>query len=322
MGVEYHHGHTVTKINTGGGKITSVEFKNGNETKTVNGDYYISAVPVEVMSKLLTPELIKLDGTLSFIQSLAPDTAWMTGIQFYLNEDVKITKGHVMYTDSPWALTSISQIQFWGDYDINKRGNGKVKGILSVDVSDWDTPGLNGKKAKDCNRDEIKLEIWLQLKNSLVTNGESLLRDDMLEGWYLDRDIIFEPTGSVNEEPLLVNKVNTWPLRPEAYTGIPNFFLASDYVRTYTDLATMEGANEAARRAVNAIIECSGVEASHCKIWKLHEPDLLAVYRWFDRRRFEKGLPWKKEVPLIIRIVHYINYYFSKIFKHDAIPSK
>jgi uncharacterized protein with NAD-binding domain and iron-sulfur cluster len=322
IGVEYHHGHTVTKINAGGGTITSVEFKNGSETKTVSGDYYISAVPVEVMSTLLTPELIKLDGTLSFIQSLAPDTAWMTGIQFYLNEDVKIATGHVMYTDSPWALTSISQIQFWGNYDINKRGNGKVKGILSVDVSDWDTPGLNGKKAKDCNRDEIKLEIWLQLKNSLVTNGESLLRDDMLEGWYLDRDIVFEPTGSVNEEPLLVNKVNTWALRPEAYTGIPNFFLASDYVRTYTDLATMEGANEAARRAVNAIIERSGTHASRCKIWKLHEPDLLAVYRWFDRRRFEKGLPWKKEVPLVVRIVHYINYYFSKIFKHDAIPSK
>ena len=54
-----------------------------------------------------------------------------------------------------------------------------------------------------------------------------------------------------NAEPLLVNLVNTWALRPEATTAIPNLFLASDYVRTHTDLATMEGANEAARRAVN-----------------------------------------------------------------------
>ena len=53
---------------------------------------------------------------------------------------------------------------------------------------------------------------------------------------------------------LLVNLVDTWKLRPEAVSKIPNLFLASDYVRTYTDLATMEAANEAARRAVNGIL--------------------------------------------------------------------
>jgi hypothetical protein len=83
----------------------------------------------------------------------------------------------------------------------------------------------------------------------------------------------------------------------------------------------MEGANEAARRAVNAIIETSGAGKPLCKIWQLHEPDLLAVYRWHDKRRFKRGLAWRKDVPLIIRILHYINYYFNKIFKHDPIPT-
>lgn len=323
LGVEYYHDHVATRINTADGKISSVEFTSGGKTLTVTGDYYIAAVPVEVMNNLLNEELIKLDPTLSFIQALAPDTAWMTGIQFYLNEDIPITKGHVMYTDSPWALTSISQIQFWNGYNISERFNGKVKGILSVDVSDWDAPGLNGKKAKDCTKEEIKEEIWLQLKNSLVTNGQSLLRDDMVVTWYLDRDIVFsDGSKTINEEPLLVNKVNTWSLRPEAYTGIQNFFLASDYVRTYTDLATMEGANEAARRAVNAIIEDSGEDKPLCKIWHLHEPDVLSVYRWHDKQRFKKGLPWKKDVPLIIRILHIIIFYFNKIFKHDPIPAR
>ena len=54
-----------------------------------------------------------------------------------------------------------------------------------------------------------------------------------------------------------MNLVDTWPLRPEATTAIPNLFLASDYVRTYTDLATMEGANEAARRAVNGLLDAA-----------------------------------------------------------------
>ena len=51
-----------------------------------------------------------------------------------------------------------------------------------------------------------------------------------------------------------MNTVDSWRRRPDAVTRIPNLFLASDYVKTHTDLATMEGANEAARRAVNGIL--------------------------------------------------------------------
>ena len=61
----------------------------------------------------------------------------------------------------------------------------------------------------------------------------------------------------INLEPLLVNTVGSWAWRPNAATAIENLFLASDYVRTYTDLATMEGANEAARRAVNGILDAA-----------------------------------------------------------------
>lgn len=321
-GVHYHHHHAIDKINTDGNTIASVQFKKeDNATITVTGDYYISAVPVEVMNKLLSKDLLKLDPSLSFIHQLAPDVSWMTGIQFYLNEDIRITPGHVMYTDSPWALTSISQIQFWKDFTIADYGDGNVKGILSVDASDWDTPGLNGKTAKECTKEEIKDEIWNELKRSLVVDGQCLLRDEMLVTWYLDRDIVDDqPFRTINREPLLVNKVNTWSLRPEAYGHISNFFLASDYVRTYTDLATMEGANEAARRAVNAILQRSGSKEPLCKIWNLHEPEVLAFYRWYDKRRFKKGLPWKKEIPLIVKLIHYIRYYYLKLFKHGHQP--
>jgi hypothetical protein len=57
----------------------------------------------------------------------------------------------------------------------------------------------------------------------------------------------------------------------------------------------MEAANEAARRAVNGIIDCSGSKAPLCKIWPLHEPELFAFWREQDRRRFAKGLPWRED---------------------------
>jgi uncharacterized protein with NAD-binding domain and iron-sulfur cluster len=323
IGVEYHHGYEAVKINTTDDAIASIEVRHGNNNITVTGDYYIAAIPVEVMSKLLTKEMIKIDPMLSLIHELANKTAWMNGIQFYLSESVCITHGHVMYIDSQWALTSICQLQFWKDFNISDYGNGNIKEILSVDISDWDTPGFNGKSAKQCSREEIKNEVWLQLKRSLMVDGQCMLKDEMMIDWYLDSDIVIrDGHETINEEPLLVNKINTWSLRPETYTDLPNFFLAADYVRTYTDLATMEGANEAARRAVNVIIDRSGVDEPLCKIWQLHEPDLLAVYRWRDKRRYKKGLPWRNEIPLIVRIFHYMNYYFNRLFRHDPIPKQ
>ena len=92
------------------------------------------------------------------------------------------------------------------------------------------------------------------------------------------------PDLLTNGEPLLVNLVDTWALRPDATTGIPNLFLASDYVRTYTDLATMEGANEAARRAVNGLLDAVNFAGSRCDLWPLHEPEILQPWRVVRRR--------------------------------------
>jgi hypothetical protein len=70
---------------------------------------------------------------------------------------------------------------------------------------------------------------------------------------------------------------------------VPNLFLASDFVRTYTDLATMEGANEAARRAVNGILDATRSGARRCEVWKLTEPAIFGPARALDRIRWELG---------------------------------
>jgi hypothetical protein len=53
-----------------------------------------------------------------------------------------------------------------------------------------------------------------------------------------------------------------------------------------------EAANEAARRAVNGILEHSGSDAPPCRLWDLHEPELLEPWRAHDRARYRKGLRW------------------------------
>ncbi len=167
---------------------------------------------------------------------------------------------------------------------MEEHGNGKVKGILSIDVSDWKNPGYNGKEAQHCTREEIIDEVWDQMERSLNIDGKKVLDKSMIVSHtFLDPDIVIEKHGGnvqdEDAEKLLVNSVNTWSLRPEPYCGIENMFLASDYVRTNTDLATMEGAAEAAKKAVNCIISASGSKAKLCKIEHLHEPWVLAPLR-------------------------------------------
>jgi uncharacterized protein with NAD-binding domain and iron-sulfur cluster len=290
QGVEYHLNARVRSIEMDGGLVRGVMVEQERSVREVTADYYVSALPIEVMAAIVTDQVVRADPGLANIFPLSHNTEWMNGIQFYLDDDVPLGRGHQIYLDSPWALTSISQAQFWTDVDLSRFGDGNIRGVISVDISDWDTPGLNGKPARECTRREIRDEVWDQLKRSINVLDANVLEDKDLVHWYLDLDI--DPLLRTNAEPLFVNYVDTWRLRPRAVTAIPNLFLASDYVQTFTDLATMEAANEAARRAVNGILEHSGSDAPPCRLWDLHEPELLEPWRANDRVRYREGLPW------------------------------
>lgn len=433
-GVKYHLSHRLRSINAQKDENGTMQIISATVTDlknpeagdiTVTGDYYIAALPVEIMAGLISDDLATGDPTLANLRRLGTSTAWMNGIQFYTKDDITVAKGHVLYVDSPWALTSVSQPSFWPEFPMTNFGTGVAKGLMSVIPSNWgyfidpntdEVGAINSscglkiqKPAQICSPEEIKTEVWEQMKRSLNEDGQPLLTDDQLLDWFLDPDIIHsccelvndpelleavlnrdfpdyfkdlflwinaqedkvtleqvadylnidqsqarlavnaliakgyvgpiplpedpeaarkckrrfrlnpnserlcyrsrlkEPdvhNANVNGEPLLVNLVNTWSLRPYAHTQIPNLFLASDYVRTNTDLATMEGANEAARRAVNSIIDASGVSANYCKIWKLRQPVLFSIRRWSDRLRYQKGLPWNGKVaPWYLRLL-------------------
>jgi 15-cis-phytoene desaturase len=300
MGVDYRCNAKVERLNYSDGIIQSVEITENVRTYKVTADYYIAAFPVEVMATFISDEWVQSAPSFDRIRKLAKDNVeWMNGIQFYLKWDIPITPGHVVYLDAPWALTSVAQKQFWPGVNLADYGDGQVKGILSVDISEWNKAGiLYSKTAMECTAQEIKDEVWAQLKKSLNVGGQTLIEDQDLHSWFLDTDIHFtNPHHMINLEPLLVNNVGTWQLRPEAKTEIPNLFLASDYVRTNTDLATMEGANEAARRAVNAVLDDCGSTADRCKLWEMYRYDmggldLLSPWREHDLRRWNKGLPW------------------------------
>jgi len=289
LGVVFQHDATVRQIHVDDQRITHVTLEHDGHLMDVSADYFVAALPVEVMSALLTEDLKRAAPSMANIGRLR--TAWMNGIQFYLARRAPIVHGHIVYVDSPWALTSVSQDQFWQSIDLSDYGDGEVKGILSVDISDWVTPGmLYGKPAKECDPVEIKNEVWLQMLAHLDAEGQKQLTNAKIMRWFLDPSIVFpNPSKAVNLEPLLINTVGSLADRPEAWTEIPNLFLAADYVRTGTDLACMEAANEAGRRATNALLERAESVAPRAAIWSLTEPSVFRRFKEWDRLLFERG---------------------------------
>jgi uncharacterized protein with NAD-binding domain and iron-sulfur cluster len=292
LGVQLVTDAGVAGIRCEGGAIRDVTVAAaGGGTRTVTADHYVAALPVEQLRPLLSPALLAAEPRLARLARLR--TRWMNGIMYYLLRDVPVVGGHTIYIDSDWALTSVSQRQFWPGVDFRRLGDGTVGGILSVDISDWERPSRRlGKVASKCTAEEIEAEVWAQLKDHLNGGDAPVLDDANVAGWFLDPDIEFpNPTGATNLEPLLINTAGSWDDRPDIVTRVGNLFLASDYVRTGTDLATMEGANEAARKAVNAILDATGSHADRCPTWPLREPAVFAPARLLDRLRWRLRRP-------------------------------
>ena len=66
---------------------------------------------------------------------------------------------------------------------------------------------------------------------------------------------------------------------------------------TNIDLATMEGANESARAAVNALLHESGSSAAPARTWTLYQPPELEAFKLADKTRYDMGLPNIFDIP-------------------------
>jgi 15-cis-phytoene desaturase len=293
--VDFKLGAEVTGFALTNDKIASVEFNHNGVTKQISGDYYVGAVPVEVMQHLWSHEMQALDPTFARnLQLISSEVGWMTGLQYFLTVDAPITPGHITFIDSPWSLTAISQPQFWPGVDLGQYGDGSLHGILSVDISEWNKAGvLYGLPALQCTATQIAEEVWQQMVVRLNVGGLQRIPASVPPNRMIDPNVIFNSHPSRNDAPLFINKVGTWARRPDNETPVRNLFLASDYVRTDTNLATMEAANESARRAVQMIVDFSGVGGS-CRWFSLPDPFVhwLGPARKIDCMRYGLGLDW------------------------------
>jgi uncharacterized protein with NAD-binding domain and iron-sulfur cluster len=291
MGVRFKVGWRVKSLHMRGTRVTAARVRDPRgAVHAIHPDWFVCATPLERTAPLMSRAILAADPRLEGIARLRTD--WMVGLQFYLREELPLADGHVNYVDSPFALTSISQAQFW-KRGLGGYGDGAVKESFSIILSDWETQGiLFCKTAQQCTPAELAQECWAQIKAHLNDSGSTVLRDEMLHSWFLDPAMQPARTGGLtNTTPLFIQNPGSWNDRPDAATAIPNLFLAGDWVRNHINVTTMDGANQGGRQAANALLDAAGSSAKHAGLWDLHRPPEYEPFKRADRDRFRRGLP-------------------------------
>jgi uncharacterized protein with NAD-binding domain and iron-sulfur cluster len=285
LGVKFQTRSKVEQFTVQEGKVKEVLLSVDGKQQIITADIYVFALPVEVMTKLCDKKEIK-----SQIPSLANldklNVELSSGIQFFHthSNDSDLPQGWTVYSDSPWGILGFHQSKaVWPNYQFPA----PIKGVLTFTWSNFDDPGVvYHKPAKDCNAVEMKEEILAQVK---MHKGSEYLNTLDIISWNIDPDIVFSDKHKkmeIHATPLFVQLPGHHQHQPNAYTEAENLFLASDYVRTSYDLATMEAANEAGRRATNAILARTNSSAKPCFV-KKNVTTGFGFFQFFDRYIFK-----------------------------------
>jgi hypothetical protein len=162
----------------------------------------------------------------------------LTGIQLYYQRHVSFANGHIYFAGSPWGLSAISQIQFWGPFGSGHRG--RLAGNLSVDIGAWRGGGRGVLDPNALDRDAIAAEVQRQImassKTSELEHPEKWTPRASL--YHLDDFIAFAREDPArrnspirprrNHAPFLINVTGEWELRPAGTPWTPNDLATRD----------------------------------------------------------------------------------------------
>jgi hypothetical protein len=170
-------------------------------------------------------------------------------------------------------------------------GDGRLRGILSVDVSSCFSPDADGVRFVDePSREAILRRILKQILVALDRTTRAKLERSVY-AMHLDQEVHVAANGVENAGRLLVHPPGSWHQRPDAVLAIPNLFLAADYVKTSVDLASMEGANEAGRRAARGVFRHFGLDESSAKLFAYDTLGRFRRLKRIDQWLHQAGLP-------------------------------
>ena len=133
--------------------------------------------------------------------------------------------GHVTFVDAPWALTALTQAQFWDERDFpptTATACGRLPLGGHLRLGHAGDPLQEAGQALHAQADQARGVG--QIKAHLEDNGESVLLDTVLStrgSWTPGSGGSEKGRATATQTPLLVNTVGSWDNRPEAEDGAP-----------------------------------------------------------------------------------------------------
>lgn len=273
LGVDLRLGTRAVGLRLGQGRIEAALLEDGAPHE-LRADHFVLALPLHQASALVQDSLLALDRDLEQLRWLARHSSQeQVHGHFVLAQDAPLARGQVIYLDQPWGLSSVSPVQFWDQAPAPQRG------LLQVTLRQPDQPDAQGRTLRQVDPALRPRLLWQAMHAHLNEGGQAPLPPD------------FESAHLGAPEPRFVPLPGVTARLPRAQTRVPNLTLAGRYVRVGTLVHGPERANEAARRAVNAVLQQARRRARPCALWEPRWPASWWARRGLDQARWRLGLP-------------------------------
>jgi len=278
LGVRFEQGDAgqAERLIVENGQVAAVGARSGARWQA---DVTVLALPVGPLQKLVRDSALSAAQGEEFAPiaqlDLARQTSEMVGLQLFLDQPLTTQPGHLFFADSQYGLTAISQLEVWDDEFVQPLAERGVRGLLSIDITQWRSDPFGGHPPRFKlpieieTGDELRALVVKQVSEYRLASGAPLLQEASVVAHHVDDDI--DLASEENRSALLVHPPGTWSRRPPAKSSVAGLFFASDFVKNPADLATMEGACSAGKLAARAIVELHAPAAPEVRVHELLE---------------------------------------------------
>lgn len=313
-GVKFKLNHELESIEIDNNSVKTAYIRNGMYLKEIHGDYFIFAIPIEVLSRIIlqTPQLQYVD-LLKSVELSKTCLHIQLSFQVYFNKPIHLgtDKNAFLLVESPWDLIVLSYDRSYENTQLCKHISG-AKGGWSIAVCTAYINGIvYGKPMNKCSYNEIITEIWAQLKRSKILkeiirkNNNFELSEELIVLWSPMWENYKYINGKlITDEPKFTNNVGSLIRRPSYKTRIHNLYISTGYIKETIDIFSMEAACIAGKRVVADILKKSEIEPI-----EISRPKIFYIFRVIDSIMYKLNLP-NINILLIITIILVILYLF------------
>ena len=263
--------------------ITEFLFKRENHYKNVKCDIGILGMNLTSLNNFFSNTNSNLKN--NFKKLMKKSKSVQPGIQIYFDKKIEMKRYGYFLLDTDWKMIVAPIDNFW-----NKEQ--EIKSVWSINIAN---PELKSKRLNktllECSPEEIKEEVWYQIKSSCV---KTFVRDRQLFEHIkpikisLWKNLVFTNNKldlENTQDDYFWNSIGTNKYRPDQKTDIKNLYLTGALTQTNFYSYWTEGAVNSAYKTINYITNQT------INYYKHERPMIFLPFNIIDKFLYKLKLP-------------------------------